>query len=71
MKVHASSQEPPTFRVNVERIEATGRQRGIAIITVLAVLLLMSVLVLAFMSMASNEYTAANNYDYRIRTNAA
>ncbi len=47
------------------------REQGIAIITVLAVLLLMSVLVLAFFQMASNEFTASNNYEYSIRSRQA
>ena len=47
------------------------KQSGIAIITVLSVLLLMSVLVLAFFSLAANEYTASKNFDYGVRSRQA
>jgi uncharacterized protein (TIGR02600 family) len=48
-----------------------GSRSGIAIITVLSVLLLMSVLVLAFFSLAANEYVSSKNYDYGVRSRQA
>ena len=43
-------------------------QRGIAIITVLSVLLLMTVLILAFFKMAQSELTDAKHYSETVRT---
>ena len=54
-----------------ERHARLRNRRGIAIITVLSVLLLMSVLVLAIFTMASNEYEASTSYDYTLRTRQA
>ncbi len=45
-----------------------GKQRGIAIITVLSVLLLMTVLILAFFKMAQSELTDAKFYSESVRT---
>ena len=44
------------------------QQRGIAIITVLSVLLLMTVLILAFFKMAQSELTDAKFYSESVRT---
>ena len=69
-----SQLDPQTRAVNANRYFSTtlrrehGRQRGIAIVTVLAVLLLMTVLILAFFNMARSELKDARLYSESVRT---
>lgn len=71
MKTTLSPSHPLKSGLSKPLVRRRPKQAGIAIITVLSVLLLMSVLVLAFFSLASNEYTASNNYEYGIRSKQA
>jgi len=68
MSPNAPSPQPycrPNFSTTLRK--GRKRESGIAIITVLAVLLLMTVLILAFFNMARSELTDSRNYSEMVR----
>ena len=60
--------KPPPIHLSTTLSRRRSGEQGIAIITVLSVLLLMTVLIVSFFKMAQNELVDAQNYSESVRT---